>query len=131
MDLVPASEVDSLKERVLRNLQDKVAWVPTEIVCVSALDQENRGVLQSLLKRLLERTSESGSAMISQLRQKECLDKALVSLLEAQKGLEGNSGEEVIALCLREALESVLSILGKRLDEEVLDRIFKEFCLGK
>lgn len=131
VDLVSDADRATLITRVENLMREWVEWKPSEILCVSALAQESKAVLHSLLKGLLVRTAESGSGMISQLRQKECVERALVSVREARVALARDEGDEVVALCLREALESVLSVMGKRIDEEVLDRIFKEFCLGK
>jgi tRNA modification GTPase len=40
-------------------------------------------------------------------------------------------GPEFIALSLKECLLCVQQVLGKVYDDQVLDRVFKEFCLGK
>ena len=40
-------------------------------------------------------------------------------------------GRELLAMPLKEALVRVQSLLGVRYDEQVIDQIFKEFCLGK
>jgi len=43
-----------------------------------------------------------------------------------------NQGErDIMALELRQGLLSLYEILGKKADDQVLDRIFKEFCIGK
>ena len=38
---------------------------------------------------------------------------------------------EIIALDLRSGLEPLGGIIGETTNEDILDRIFKEFCLGK
>jgi tRNA modification GTPase len=38
---------------------------------------------------------------------------------------------EVIALDLKSGLEALGEIIGETSNEEILDRIFSEFCLGK
>jgi tRNA modification GTPase len=38
---------------------------------------------------------------------------------------------EFLAFELQEAIRAVHELLGKEFDEQVIDRIFKEFCIGK
>ena len=38
---------------------------------------------------------------------------------------------DLVMVDMRDALSSVGEILGERLDEQILDRIFSTFCLGK
>ena len=38
---------------------------------------------------------------------------------------------ELIALELQIALKALFEILGKEFNDEIMDRVFKEFCIGK
>ncbi len=40
-------------------------------------------------------------------------------------------GAEFVSQRLKEALVSLQKILGEHYDDQILDRVFKEFCLGK
>ncbi len=42
-----------------------------------------------------------------------------------------NKERDLLALELREALSFLYEVLGKNLDEQILDKIFKTFCIGK
>ena len=52
---------------------------------------------------------------------------ALERAAEVARGL----GMEFLALDLRAALESLGGITGRHVSEDLLDRIFSRFCLGK
>ena len=65
------------------------------------------------------------------LRQKNCLEKTKSCLSRAKEGLKNNLSEELLALELREGITHLDEITGYRLGEEVLDRIFSQFCIGK
>ena len=41
------------------------------------------------------------------------------------------AGSEVVAMELREALEALGGVLGKMSPDDLLGRIFSEFCIGK
>lgn len=40
-------------------------------------------------------------------------------------------GQEIVSLSLRESLSQVLKVLGEAYDEQIIDHIFAEFCIGK
>lgn len=87
-----------------------------------------------ILGKVSERISATGSAqdvVISRARHFEALSKAQALVEEARQAVELGLGAEIIALSLKEALVSVQSVLGERYDEQIIDQIFKEFCLGK
>ena len=82
----------------------------------------------------VSRRTEEGEGdgfFISGLRQLEGLQKMQTAFLEA-RCLSQNSGElDLIASVLRQGLLSLFEITGKRIDDKILDRIFKQFCIGK
>ena len=74
---------------------------------------------------------ESPEAMIVHLHHKTALEKAAAGLARAREGLLAARPPELVALELREALNALGEITGKTTSEEVLDRIFANFCVGK
>ncbi len=93
----------------------------------SGLDELKTKIANLILKKL---TFTSQDLMIN-LRQKNCLEKTKQCLLKAKKGLKNNLSEELIALEIRDGIEHLNEITGQKLGEEVLDRIFSNFCVGK
>ena len=74
---------------------------------------------------------ESPEAMIVHLHHKTALEKAAAGLARAREGLLAARPPELVVLELREALDALGEITGKTTSEEVLDRIFANFCVGK
>ncbi len=74
---------------------------------------------------------ETPGAMIADLRHKVALEKAAESLIRAREGLRNGLSPELAALEIHEALDSLGEITGRTTPEEVLDRIFANFCIGK
>ncbi|MFA5146235.1 MAG: tRNA uridine-5-carboxymethylaminomethyl(34) synthesis GTPase MnmE [Candidatus Omnitrophota bacterium] len=70
-------------------------------------------------------------AMVTNARHKELLDKALDRMLSVCKGLRARQGPELVAIDLKEAVFSTGLIVGSSVSDEVLDRIFEQFCIGK
>lgn len=69
--------------------------------------------------------------IITNLRHKTALEKALDLISKARENILGGISYELPALDLRESLESLGEIAGETINEEVLDRIFSTFCIGK
>ncbi|MCX5839445.1 MAG: tRNA uridine-5-carboxymethylaminomethyl(34) synthesis GTPase MnmE, partial [Deltaproteobacteria bacterium] len=74
---------------------------------------------------------EAPEAMIAHLHHKTALEKAVAGLVRARDGLTGGLPAEFVALEVREALDALGEITGRTTPEEVLDRIFANFCIGK
>ncbi|MDQ1336457.1 MAG: tRNA modification GTPase [Thermodesulfobacteriota bacterium] len=71
------------------------------------------------------------SMIIPNLRHKECLEQALAALRRAHNLLQSSTYGELASLELGAARRQLESILGCVPDEDLLDRIFAQFCVGK
>ena len=69
--------------------------------------------------------------IITNLRHKTALEKTVKLLSKARENIFEGISPEFAALDLRESLESMGEIVGKTINEDVLDRIFSAFCIGK
>ncbi len=69
--------------------------------------------------------------LVTNIRHKGLLDSALASMLQARETLVKNEPLEVTALLLRESLNSLGEIVGAVTTDDILDRIFAGFCIGK
>ena len=86
-------------------------------------------VIQSVcLKEGLEATP---SVLVTRLRHKASLEEAHRSIEEAMRSLERKESGECVALDIRAALDALGEITGAVSTEDILDRIFQDFCIGK
>jgi tRNA modification GTPase len=69
--------------------------------------------------------------MLTRLRHWEALQRARQSLQRATDGMGQRLSGEFVAADLREALEWLGEIVGLNYTEDLLDKIFSEFCIGK
>ncbi|MFH2119777.1 MAG: tRNA uridine-5-carboxymethylaminomethyl(34) synthesis GTPase MnmE [Pseudomonadota bacterium] len=74
---------------------------------------------------------ELPEAMIMHLHQKTALENTAAGLARACEALLVTRPPELVALELRDALDALGEITGKTTSEELLDRIFANFCIGK
>jgi len=86
--------------------------------------------LTDKLERLLDSVGESEELMLISSRQIEAVKQAQNSIVEAKHPLL--QGElEFFSFHLQEAVKSISSISKPYDSEEILDKMFGEFCLGK
>jgi tRNA modification GTPase len=119
---VETSEVDALLRGVARR----------RIVHVSAARSEGLAEFKGALIELLDGERASGlSSAVANPRHVEALERARAALDRAARvGRDGAPGE-IVAIELREALGAIGEVTGKTVDEDLLDRIFSRFCIGK
>lgn len=87
---------------------------------------------EAIDKRLLKSPAgESSDVMIARLRHRIVLERTVESLERARQGLRDKIAPELTALEIREALDTLGEITGRTTPEEVLGKIFANFCLGK
>lgn len=69
--------------------------------------------------------------LVTNIRHKVAIENALSSLNRAISGLSENTPIEIIAFEIRDSLDRLGEIVGAVTTEDILDSIFKNFCIGK
>jgi len=93
--------------------------------------ERTRETLVRFLKRKVLPDQISESPLISNSRQYDSLLEAGKSLNRAIDTLSNHAGTEFVSVDLTTAALKIDEILGNQVDEGIIDRIFKDFCLGK
>lgn len=75
--------------------------------------------------------SQSGELIITNLRHKLCLENTVKELESAIQSIENNMSGEYISLDLRNALNKLAEITGEFTNDDILNSIFLNFCIGK
>jgi len=99
----------------------------TSALTGQGLDTLRTEIASSLRSRVVH--AESAQAIGSQWR--ESLDRAVEGLRHALSVASSLGGEELIAAELRQVIEDLGKIVGAVVTEDILDRIFRRFCIGK
>jgi tRNA modification GTPase len=116
----------------LERKAESPVW-PEMVVEVSC--KSGRG-LDNLRKALVEIVKQGAvpprehSWAVNQ-RHKTALEKAKASLVKALESITSGMSAEFIALDLRDALDSVGIVTGATHTDDILERIFRDFCIGK
>jgi len=69
--------------------------------------------------------------LVSNMRHKEAIGKACSSLMELVDAFEKGFSSDFLAVDLKKALEYLGEITGSTVTEDILNRIFDNFCVGK
>jgi tRNA modification GTPase len=86
---------------------------------------------QGIVDQALGGGLQSSGQIITQARHYQHLSRCLDCLAQAQAILTDNPAWELVALELREAIGELGEITGEEVGEDILDRIFAQFCIGK
>ncbi len=73
----------------------------------------------------------SNEVQIASLRHKEALRRAYESLREVEKSIAGHMEEDFFSIDLADACAALGEITGEQAREDLVDKIFAEFCMGK
>jgi tRNA modification GTPase len=103
------------------------------VVKISALTGDGLDALRQTITTLADSfQANTGEDLIAiNARHAQALAQAKESLIAAAKKIRGNESSELIASDLRFTLDAYGQIAGKIDNEQVLDRLFAEFCIGK
>ena len=120
----------------LKITTEEVKWFFPEdpIISTSALKNEGiddlkKTIYTSLVHRDVRATPEH--LIVANIRHKTALIQVKDNLSNALKGLEEGTSLEFIAFEIRSALDAMGETVGETTTEEVLNRIFEQFCVGK
>jgi tRNA modification GTPase len=89
------------------------------------LDELKHALAEWVMARPLE------SVAVTNARHKQALQLTVQSLSHALESTRGNMSQEFIALDIRDALHHLGEISGETTTDDILDRIFSTFCIGK
>ena len=98
---------------------------------VSARTGEGLDALRDRLVATAGLVDWNGSALVTNMRHYEALERALDSLRQVSLGLHRKSPTELLAQDLRDAISELGSIFGEVSTDEILGSVFSKFCIGK
>jgi tRNA modification GTPase len=101
--------------------------VPISVLAGSGLDE----LIAAIARALSADESLRDRPAVTNLRHAMLLQRARAALLQATSALEGSISEEFPLLDLQEAGHALQEITGRRTTDDLLQHIFKNFCIGK
>jgi len=106
----------------------------SEVLSVSAQSIDGIRALEEAIGKLAlggAATQAGTGALVTRANQKEALVRALAELTEAESVFARGDAPEFAEVNIRAAYEILGEILGETFTDDILDRVFSEFCIGK
>jgi tRNA modification GTPase len=101
-------------------------------LCVSTLTGQGLGELdRRIYQEIAALAPEASTGSAVNARQEAALRRAVAALERASDAFRTGLPCELWCLELRAALQAVAEVLGAVTSEEILDEIFRQFCIGK
>lgn len=130
-NIIVLTKCDLLKARLPLNVEraDAIPVIPTSSITGEGLDK-----LCALFRSLLanEQFTETGTTIVATAeRCGESIRFAAAALHAARHTVQMEAGSELIAVEIRAALEELGQVVGAVYTDDLLDRIFSTFCIGK
>ena len=105
-------------------------------VSVLALSARTGAGVGELRERLAGMVWEGGldlsaAGLALNARHRQAIRRAMSAIVSAVDSTARQMSVEFVALDLREALDALGEIVGETVSDDILDRIFAEFCIGK
>jgi len=123
--LVVGSKKDLLAAEV------KVPALPKPHFLVSSLTGDGLIGLTQSIEQMFSDTLDGDGGFLISARQHRLLSHVQNCVVAAKGLILERFGEEIIAIELREALKNLNDLLGIDLSEDVISKIFSDFCIGK
>lgn len=108
--------------------------LPPQSIQVMASAKEHRGldeILDTIIQVFNTTCSSDGTAFITRKRHQQALKSSEESLNRALTSISLQNPSEIIVIDLRQALNFIDDVLGRTTNEEIINNIFKNFCIGK
>jgi tRNA modification GTPase len=128
--LIVINKCDLPEQWPIENLNEKIKT--DTLIFVSAKEQSGLdSLIDAIYNCVINSEISSDTIFISRERHRLSLIQASSSLEKTLISLEKKLSEEFVAIDLSIAMNHLAAILGKSIEDELLDQIFNSFCIGK
>ena len=104
----------------------------SNIIYVSAANGEGReDIIKAVEKIAGTGNLNPSEGILSNERQRNNVYNALSSVREAKAAVESGMTFDAVTVSLEDAISELLEMTGEKTSDEVIDRVFHNFCVGK
>lgn len=103
------------------------------IIRISALEKKGMDLIEKQIEKMVYdgKLTTDNDILITSARHKDSLERACSSCSDALTGIENSLEMDILEIDFNDAWASLGQITGDTVSEDLLDTIFKEFCIGK
>lgn len=127
-DLKQVVTKDALAEKLEAITRHSCKMIP-----ISAKNEKGMELLETEVKNMFYQgnVTFNDQVFITNLRHKEAIIEGLESLEQVKESIACHMPEDFYSIDLMQAYESLGRIIGESVEEDLVNKIFKEFCMGK
>ena len=115
------------------DLEKKLEINDENIVYISALNNKGIDELKEKIRKIfnLEQIEQEDLTYLSNARSISLLKQALNSVVDVKEAIKNEIPVDMVEIDLKNIWEILGSIIGVNYEEELIDQLFSQFCLGK
>ncbi len=121
-DLDDAFSIEEIEKKTSKNI------IAFSAKTGDGLDELQQYITDQFFKNEISFNQE---VYLSNERQKQAVSEAYESLLRVKESYDLGVGEDFYTIDMMNAYEQLGSIIGETVDDDLVDTIFKKFCMGK
>ncbi len=110
----------------------KISLYFSNIIYISAKTGEGKDELTQAIEKIAGTQNLNPSeGILCNERQRANVYRALQSVSEAKQALQSGMTYDAVTVSLEDAISELLEMTGEKTSDEVIDRVFHNFCVGK
>ena len=104
-----------------------------EFINVSLINDEGLEKVEDQIEKLVYsgEVKQQGSMVVTNVRHQNLLEETAGSLRDAISGIEMREALELVEIDINQAYENLGLIIGEEVEDDIINEVFKRFCLGK
>ena len=128
--IIVYNKIDLLDNNIVDDRSESLAL---KSVRISSLNGEGIDELKDLIKTLFYSGSITNEedVIITNERHRELLVSAGQSVRNVSESINAGVSEDFLTIDMMDAYEALGKIIGESVEDDLADRIFKDFCMGK
>lgn len=129
--IILINKIDLGKNLIKEN--EKLKKFKNNIIEFSTINETGLDKLYNKIEELfkLNELDCEKTEIITNNRHKQQILYALEDVAKGRESLETHMPVDITAICLKDILERLAEITGENVSEDIINEIFKKFCLGK
>ena len=129
--IILINKIDLGKNLIKEN--EKLKKFKNNIIEFSTINETGLDKLYNQIEELfkLNELDCENTEIITNNRHKQQILYALEDVAKGRESLETHMPVDITAICLKDILERLAEITGENVSEDIINEIFKKFCLGK
>ena len=115
------------------DLTRKTTTLPTAlpVIPISVVSGEGFAALEEAVRALFPLPAVPAGEILTNARQAEAVERALEAMESAQAAMAGGQTPDIVLTETESAMTALGELTGRNLREDVTNRIFQRFCVGK